>query len=236
MSWLRRRVWSVECGVWKKSFFPIRILTLYTLYSTLLICFSSCGFQPVYGTKSALPANSPVLAGVVIVASDSGSTTSVLASSSDTSNNSANRISRQFSQNLEDLLVPSTKTTAPLYRLEVSLSQTNTGIGISRDGTASRYNLTINSGYKLTRISDGKLIDNGAISSVTSYNNPSNQYFSTYISEQDARKRGTAELAERYLQRLSAITEKTKPTEPVAIQPTIMPIQITPNENRPQIN
>lgn len=205
-------------------------------YLLLCLAVSACGFQPVYGDKTALPSNSPLISGVIISASDGGVITSVLSSKTEGVNNSSYKIARQFSQNLEDLIYPSVKGISPTYRLEVTLSQATTGIGISRDGTASRYNLTISSGYKLTRISDNKLVDAGGISNVTSYNNPSNQYFSTYISEQDARKRGTEELAKRYLQRLTAITEKSQPAEIKDTQPSLMPLQITPNENRTQIN
>lgn len=183
----------------------------------------ACGFQPVYGTSSALCAHAPLLAGIVVSATDGESPLSASGSVAPTS------ASRQFRENLEDLLAPASNGKPSEYKLDISLNQVTTAIGISRDGTASRYNLTINSSYKLSRISDNKTIDSGSVSNVTGYNNPSNAYFSTYISEQDARKRGVAELAELYRQRLTAITENSVPPKE---KPPIPPSY----ENCPKVN
>lgn len=179
---------------------------------------SACGFKPVYGTASGLPAESPVRDGIKIYATASGTTPSSVNTSIDSSSSAA--MSRQFVNNLEDLVGPSA---SPTYKLEVVMVQSSVGIGVARDGTASRYNLVIDSSYKLSRLTDGKLVDSGTISNVTSYNNPNNQYFSTYISEQDARKRGISELAELYRHRLFSLTEKTLPT--------ILPPPVTPAAN-----
>lgn len=183
----------------------------------------ACGFQPVYSKKHDVSQNSPIHTGVKVSASASGN---ILLSNNNSIDNSNATMARQFTYDLEDLL--NSKDEIPQYRLEVALTQSNIGIGVARDGTASRYNLVINSGYKLIRLSDNKEVDNGSISNVTSYNNPNNKFFSTYISEQDARKRGISELAELYRQRLIAFTEKTKPSSlPLSTPPPL-------NENCPQ--
>jgi len=171
----------------------------------LLLALTACGFQPVYSKSSTACANSPVLAGVTIYAADGESRNVITGSAAPTT------VARQFTENLEDLLDPASGNKPKTYRLEVDISQTITALGIARDGTAARYNLTINSGYRLKRISDGKLIDSSSVSVVTSYSNPSNKYFSTYISEQDARKRGVAELAELYRMRLASLTKDSVP-------------------------
>jgi hypothetical protein len=197
------------------------------LWCVLCLLTTACGFTPVYGTApSASCANSPIFAGINITASDGAITTS------DTiinNNSHAPSVTRQFKENLEDLLAPMNNGKPPAYHLEVIISQTTSAIGISRDGTASRFNLNINSSYKLTNKSGDKLLDTGKISSITSYNNPSNQYFSTYISEQDARKRGIMELAQLYRLRLSVISENSTP-------PTEKPSTPVNYENCPQVN
>lgn len=198
------RALSFEFVVWCRN------SKLHTLNSILILLFlASCGFHPVYGNSSDLPETSLIRAGVKVSASASG-TTATLPTSGDSSfdNSSATSMARQFANNLEDML---NSESAPAYKLNVSISYTNVGVGVARDGTASRYNLIINSGYTLTRISDGKAVDSGSISSVSSYNNPNNQYFSTYISEQDARKRAIKELVELYRHRLLAFVEKAQP-------------------------
>ena len=172
---------------------------------------SSCGFQPVYSKSSGMSAQSPINAGIKISAS-ADSIVSISGSNNNSINSSASTsMSRQFINNLEDLLGTSV---APEYKLDVSITESNVGIGVSRDGTASRYNLVINSSYKLIHIADNKEVDSGSLSNFTSYNNPNNQYFSTYISERDARKRGISELAELYRQRLVAFVEKKQPPTP----------------------
>lgn len=196
---------------------PIGLLMLSQIrIFVLLLLTASCGFQPVHGTASALPANSPITMGITIVAS-----------ANTNNDNKTNSMARQFSYNLEDIL-PSTKN--PAYRLEVALNESVTGLGVARDGTASRYNLNLNSTYSLIRISDNKQVDNGTIGNVTSYNNPSNQYFSTFVSEQDARKRGVKELAELYRQRLISFTKDKQPIEIIPDNSTaIIQRMITPS-------
>ncbi|MEK6747061.1 MAG: hypothetical protein AABY33_08535 [Pseudomonadota bacterium] len=170
------------------------------------LVLASCGFRPVYDKSSANSEKSIINTGIRVSATASG-TTSTLPTSSDASadNSSATTMARQFSNNLEDMV---NSGASPSYDLNVLINYSNIGVGVARDGTASRYNLVISSTYKLTRISDGKEVGNGTLSSVTSYNNPNNQYFSTYISEQDARKRGIKELAELYRHRLLSFVEK----------------------------
>lgn len=201
-------------------------------YCLMPIAFlSACGFQPVYGTSSAVSANAPLMAGVQISATDGGS----IASSANITTTIPTKVAREFKENLEDLLNPVTRGKSAEYSLDISISQTTAAIGISRDGTASRYNLNISSSYKLTRLDDSKLIDAGTISNTTSYNNPSNQYFSTYISEQNARKRGVSELAALYRQRLSVLTENSTPPAPKEVNP-ITPPNANPYEAFPQTN
>lgn len=230
MLWLSSKVCGVECEVWKKNFPRLKLITLYTLHSALMLSIAACAFQPVYGTSSAISANAPLRAGVIISATDGGS------SASENSSEAPNKISRDFKEKLEDLLNPITRRKSAEYRLSVSINQTTSAIGISRDGTASRYNLNTMSNYSLSRISDDTVIDTGTISNITSFNNPSNQYFSTYISEQDARKRGVAELAALYRQRLSVLTENSTPPAPKETNPITPPNANNPYEAFPKVN
>jgi len=192
---------------------PTKILSLIAL-----IFLAGCGFHPVYGTSSALPANSPLREGVRILAGVSGVVTQATETTSSSTDNTSNAaMARQFTNNLSDML-PSKD--APVYELQVSIVQSNVGIGVARDGTASRYNYVLNSSYNLVRTADNKIVDSGSLSNVTSYNNPNNQYFSTYISQQDARRRGIKELAESYRMRLISYIEKQEPTpKPLSTPP-----------------
>ncbi|MCE2927577.1 MAG: LPS assembly lipoprotein LptE [Rickettsiales bacterium] len=178
MSWLAR-VWNVECGVWRRWLF----LTLCTLHSTLLL--TGCGFQPMYGARQE--AGKSAIAGV-----------SVEATAQD------RRTKQQLQISLEDKLNPTGAIPAnPTYRLVADVSSSVSGIGVSRDGTATRYNVNLTSSYQLYKTGEEKPVTTGTLRHVSSYNNLPNQYYSTYVSEQDAIRRGIGELAEMYRQRLS---------------------------------
>ena len=118
------------------------------------------------------------------------------------------KMGQQFQQDLEDRLNPGGVTPAkPAYQLTVDLISAPTAIGVARDGTVSRYNVILQSNYTLTNLAD-ETERRGTVRHVSSYNNPANQFFSTYISEQDAISRGITELAELYRQRLGALLLK----------------------------
>lgn len=185
----------------------------------LLLLLGACGFQPVYGRHAPLPAGAPIAEGIAISASSADGDA---------------HMAQQFHNNLEDLVHPTGVPSAPLYRLDVTLTATAVGLGVARDGTASRYNLLLDSTYAITRIQDNVQLTHGNIRNVTSYNNPNNQYFSTYVSEQDARKRGITELAEMYRQRLASYTAKTLVPPPVAPAPS--PFKPITYENISKVN
>ena len=145
---------------------------------------AACGFSPMYGAKTAEPGAKQV-AGVAIDSEVVG------------------RPGQLFKADLEDKLNPGGSVPAqPEYRLKVTLTSSAGAIGVARDGTISRYNVYLDSTYKLYD-ARGKELTQGSLRHVGSYNNLANRYFSTYVSEQDAIKRGITELAELYKQRLS---------------------------------
>jgi hypothetical protein len=114
------------------------------------------------------------------------------------------RLGQQFRADLEDKLNPGGAVpSSAKYRLVASLSSASTAIGVARDGTVSRYNVNLTSNYELYRVGETKPVTKGSLRHVSSYNNLVNQYYSTYISEQDAINRGITELSELFRQRLS---------------------------------
>lgn len=162
-------------------------LPLPLLVTAFCLLASGCGFQPLYGKYEGSKEN-PLLAGVTV--------NSVAQNA---------RMAQMLRTNLEDRLNPDgvVPANAP-YRLEVSLGYSEAPIGTARDGTVSRYNVYLNSNYNLYRVSDGKRITSGNLYNVSGYNNIINQYFATYVADEDAIRRGIVELAELYRQRLGA--------------------------------
>jgi LPS-assembly lipoprotein len=165
------------------------------------LALSGCGFQPLYGTKPAKEENT-LLAGVTV-------------------DPIPERLGQQFRINLEDQLNPGGAVPAnSRYRLSAALRISEAGIGVARDGTVSRYNVYLDSDYTLTRIADGQKMISGQLRQVSSYNNITNEYYSTYVAKEDAYKRGVEALAQLYRQRLMAYLSENNGNPSPREQPT----------------
>ena len=171
-----------------------------SLLLILPVLLAACGFEPMYGTQSATK-NPELFAGMKIAPIPG-------------------REGQLLREGLEDKLNPSgANPVNPAYRLEVSLRKSSGAIGVARDGTVSRYNLYLDSHYTLYRTSDNLAVATGDFRRVNSYNNLTNAYFSTFVSENDAIKQGVRELAEDYSQRLSTYLTSPEAGKPLAKQP-----------------
>ena len=95
-----------------------------------------------------------------------------------------------------------------LFLLNITLAEGEAGVFINPDGTSGRGDYQLNSAYTLTSKHDGKLVDSGQLSRVSSFNNAQTADFSTFISREDARKRGIVELARDYQLRLANLVPK----------------------------
>jgi LPS-assembly lipoprotein len=176
----------------------------------LPLLLAACSFHPLYG--NARPqTGTALLSGIKVdpVSSRSG---------------------QLFTMELEDQLNPGGAVPSDArYRLTATLVAREIGLGAARDGTVSRYNVYLDTNYQLFRIADKKLMTSGHLTEVSSYNNITNQYYSTYVAQEDAYKRGVTELAQLVCQRLgSYLTENGgDPTPQVAPpkeqQPLVLP-------------
>lgn len=157
-----------------------------------MFLLAACGFQPMYSKTNKATTS---LAGVYVEkVSGEG------------------RMAQQFRTDLEDKLNPNGKVPAnPAYSLHVSLTSTESAIGVAQDGTISRYNLYLDSTYSLKEYGTDNVIANGSLRQVSSYNNLTNAYFSTYVSKEDAIKRGVTELSENFRQRLAPYLNGQRP-------------------------
>lgn len=124
------------------------------------------------------------------------------------------REGQQFQAALEDRLNPGgTLSGAPKYHLKAGLQSSVSPIAVSPDGTASRYNVYLTVTYRLLRAADDQELAKGSLKRVASYNNISNAFYSTYISERDATSRAVVELAEDMrLRILAALADETLST------------------------
>jgi LPS-assembly lipoprotein len=154
-----------------------------TLTLFMLIALTGCGFQPLYGTGTNSPNTSLALNQIAIA-------------------HIPDRDGQVLRNYLIDRLYHDGRPSDPDYTLDIALEQSEAGLGIKRDATASRNRLDMNAHYSVKQRSTGKtLIDDHAKTSV-SYNQLEAQY-ATLTAREDARDRALHEVSEQIISRLA---------------------------------
>ena len=148
----------------------------------ILIALNACGFTPVHG-QAMRTANAIHLAAVEIEVDNT-------------------RRGQFLKAEIQDQTNPSTQQIPKKYRLKISYYETEVPVFINPDGTSSRGDLQYQSDYTLTRLADAVVISRGSIQRISSYNTSINADYASFVSEEDARRRGIVELAQDYKLRL----------------------------------
>lgn len=175
------------------------------ILSSLLL--SACGFRPLASVDTRQADNAIIsheLASVDIQTHIAGN---------------QRLLKQRFQTKLEDLINPGELTRNDhRYLLQVNLIHTVSPGFINPDGTAQRLLIDLRSNFTLTRKADNKVIERGTLRRSSSYSNPPNSFFSTYVAEQDTLKRLAEQLAEEYRLKLSSVLTRP-PEEPSPEQP-----------------
>lgn len=153
------------------------VLALFTL--------ASCDFKPIYAKPEA---GGGVSAAMRMVRVETN----------------PDRLGQILKSEMEDHLSPTSEKGVKEFVLKAGLNMETIPLLIEPDGTASRYNVILHSPYRLVRLADQKEIAKGEVKRVISYGVSENADFATAISQQDAIKRGVAELAADYQMRVAA--------------------------------
>jgi LPS-assembly lipoprotein len=85
------------------------------------------------------------------------------------------RVGYLLGQDLNDDL-GHTPGTAPIYRLDMELTQTRAAHGLTENATAQRYELDLAVAYRLTEIASGTVAHTGRVVSVVSYDSADQPY------------------------------------------------------------
>ena len=149
---------------------------------TLLMALAACGFSPLYGGPENRNINQE-LAYVNITSIEERD----------------GQIIHNF---LLDRLNPSGRRADSRYTLSVAVSRTTHEIGLKFTEEATRAKLTLIARYFLTRDTDGKILAEGSVRSVNSYN-ISDSEFARVASERDATERAAREVSDEIKTRLS---------------------------------
>jgi LPS-assembly lipoprotein len=155
-----------------------RILLLVGLLATL----GACGFRPLYGESENITINQH-LANIEILSIE-------------------DRIGQQVHNLLLDRLSSGGRPQKPFYTLTVRLAISTEEIGLKFTEEATRARLTLKVSYFLTENGSGKILTEGGVRSVNSYN-ISNSLFSRLTSEENAKERAAREVSDEIKTRLS---------------------------------
>ncbi len=111
------------------------------------------------------------------------------------------RIGQQMHNLLRDRLNPAGQPLDPAYTLAIRLSESKTELGIRKDETATRANLSLSAEFILNSTESGSELYSDRVRSVSSFNILTSP-FATGFAEDDARARGLRELADAIQTRL----------------------------------
>jgi len=154
-----------------------------SLVILILSLGSACGFQPLYGSATRNAGVQEKLA-EIYVEPIQGRTGQILRNK------------------LLDLDNPRGIPKKPAYRLTISIEVQSDGLAIQNDDTKTRYNLTLNSKFRLTDAAGQKVLYSGSTQNIASYNVVQSE-FANLAASNNAEKRAALVAAEQINQQLS---------------------------------
>ncbi len=112
------------------------------------------------------------------------------------------RTGQQLHNLLRDRLNPRGQSTTPAYLLDINVSKSITELGVRKDETATRANLTMTATFTLRSAETNKALLSSKAIAVSSYN-ILDALYATTVAENDAVKRSLRELADEIRLRLA---------------------------------
>jgi LPS-assembly lipoprotein len=102
-------------------------------------------------------------------------------------------------------------TTAAIYRLTYTNRELRVPRGITISNVASRYEVDLDTNYKLTEIATGKLVTQGKVSVAVTYD-VQNQPYASLEAQQDGEQRAAEQAADRLRLELATFFASPRPT------------------------
>ncbi len=135
---------------------------------------AGCGFEPLYGRH-----NRPAIAHLAAVKIDPIS----------------DRIGQVLRNALLARMSPAGEPKRPLYRLQVTVSQSSSALAIQPDDSITRYNLRLTARFRLYDIASGRLLYKDSTTAVGSYNAVQSD-FANLSAERDTATRAAEEASQ----------------------------------------
>ena len=161
----------------------------------LCLLLAACGFRPLHSQQYRTEQSIDLSALRVVVDST--------------------RRGQLLEAEIEDAVNPDFRPDEKRYQLRIVLKELDIPLFINPDGTSARGDMQFDSTYSLTRIADGAVVDRGKITRISSYNtsDQASQGYASYVSVEDARRRGVVELAQDYKLRMANLLSKLSARE-----------------------
>ncbi len=148
----------------------------------IIALLTACGFRPLHGDGTVSDASQLANIRIGII---------------------EDRIGQKFRNLLLDRLTPRGAPARPRYLLGVTLSEGLQSLGVRKDATATRANLTVSANFTLSMVADKTLRYTGSASSTNSYNILESD-FATLSAKNNARDRALRTLSEDIRARVAA--------------------------------
>ena len=157
------------------------------LAALCLVPLAGCGFHPLYAQQSPLGYD-PTLAAIEV-------------------RPAPDRIGQILIESLREQLNPRGANLPPRYILSVALSISRSDLGIRRDNTSSRGELSFTVSLKLNPAGGSTVLYQDSIHTVTAFNLPDDAYAAT-IAEQNAREEAANELGREIAERVAVFMRR----------------------------
>ena len=144
---------------------------------------SACGFEPLYGENQDGFSTDELLQFIQVSPIE-------------------DRTGQLLRIELSNRLTPTRPIPEPIYALLVTLNESKAGLAVKKDASTTRANLTITAQFQLVEIGSGEVLTQGTVRSVNSYDILLSD-FATLAAEADARERGTRDLSDGIVDRIS---------------------------------
>ena len=150
--------------------------------SLLLVTLTGCGFHPLYASEPVLGYD-PTLASIEV-------------------RPVPDRIGQLLVQSVRDQLNPRGARLKPRYVLTIGMAIARSDLGIRRDNTSTRGELTITATLTLNDTATNKIVFHDALRTITAFNRPDDAYAAT-VAEDNARSEAASDLGREIAERVS---------------------------------
>jgi len=156
------------------------------LAAVAALWLSACTVQPVYGSKPDGGSVGQTLRAIAIDSVD-------------------DRVAQEVRNKLVFYFTGGGEPADPLYRMRLRVSSAQTALGISREGSAPVYSMTVTVSYTVTRVGSEDIVIRETARGTASYDR-SNQNFANIRARLDAENRAAAQAADEVRIRVAAAT------------------------------